>query len=39
LNLSVQRDVTEAKSRLAHLSLLTLNLRLMENWRSLQITA
>jgi len=37
--LSVQRSVTEAKSRLAHLSLLSLNLRLMENWRSLQITA
>jgi hypothetical protein len=37
--LSVQREVTEAKSRLAHLSLLSLNLRLMENWRSLQITA
>lgn len=37
--LSVQRRVTEEKSRLAHLSLLSLNLRLMENWRSLQITA
>lgn len=37
--LSVQREVTEAKSRLAHLSLLTLNLRLMENWRSLQMKA
>jgi len=37
--LSVQREVAEAKSRLAHLSLLSLNLRLMENWRSLQITA
>jgi hypothetical protein len=39
LDLSVQRQVTEARSRLAHLSLLNLNLRLMENWRSLQITA
>lgn len=37
--LAVQREVTDAKSRLAHLSLLSLNLRLMENWRSLQITA
>lgn len=37
--LSVQREVTEAKSRLAHLSLLTLNLRLMENWRTLQMKA
>lgn len=39
LVLTVQREVTEAKSRLAHLSLLALNLRLMENWRSLQIKA
>src|SRR5690348_187004 len=36
---SVQREVTEAKSRVAHLSLLSLNLRLMENWRSLQLRA
>lgn len=37
--LTVNRELTEPKSRLAHLSLLTLNLRLMENWRSLQMTA
>lgn len=37
--LSVQRETAEAKSRLAHLSLLSLNLRLMENWRTLQIGA
>lgn len=37
LTFSVKRDVAEAKSRLTHLSLLSLNLRLMENWRSLQI--
>lgn len=37
--LSVQRKVAEGKSRLAHLLLLSLNLRLMENWRSLQISA
>ena len=35
--LSVQRRVAEAKSRLVHVSLLGLNLRLMENWRSVQI--
>ena len=35
--LSVERVVAEGKSRLAHVSLLALNLRLMENWRSLQI--
>src|SRR6476469_8452110 len=35
--LSVERKATEAKSRLVHLSLLTLNLRLMENWRSVPI--
>ena len=37
--LSVERQASEEKSRLAHLSLLSLNLRLMENWRSLQISA
>jgi chromosome condensin MukBEF complex kleisin-like MukF subunit len=36
MGLSVQREVAEAKSRLVHLSLLGLNLRLMENWRSAQ---
>lgn len=35
--LSVKREVAEAKSRLVHVSLLGLNLRLMENWRSVQI--
>lgn len=35
--LSVQRKLAEAKSRLVHVSLLGLNLRLMENWRSVQI--
>jgi DNA-binding transcriptional ArsR family regulator len=35
--LSVERKATEAKSRLVHLSLLTLNIRLMENWRSVPI--
>jgi len=35
--LSVQRTVAEAKSRIVHVSLLDLNLRLMENWRSVQI--
>lgn len=37
--LAIQREVIEPKSRLTHLSLLSLNLRLMENWRSLQIAA
>lgn len=35
--LSVSREVAEAKSRLVHVALLDLNLRLMENWRSIQI--
>lgn len=35
--LSVERKAAEAKSRLVHVSLLALNLRLMENWRSVQI--
>ena len=35
--LSVERVAAEGKSRLAHVSLLALNLRMMENWRSLQI--
>lgn len=34
---TVQRTVAEAKSRVVHVSLLDLNLRLMENWRSVQI--
>jgi DNA-binding transcriptional ArsR family regulator len=37
--LSVQRTAAEAKSRLVHLSLLCLNLRLMENWRYVQFEA
>lgn len=37
--LSVIREAAEAKSRLAHISLLALNLRLMENWRSAQRAA
>ena len=36
--LSVEREVAEAKSRLVHVSLLALNLRFMENWRSVQIS-
>lgn len=39
MGLFIQREATDAKSRLAHLSLLTLNLRLMENWRALQLNA
>jgi hypothetical protein len=35
--LFVHRQAAGDQSRLAHLSLLSLNLRLMENWRSLQI--
>ncbi len=35
--LSVNREAAGAKSRLAHLLLLGLNLRFMENWRSMQI--
>ena len=35
--LSVERKVAEAKSRLVHVSLLALNLRLIENWRSVQV--
>ena len=37
--LSVDNDVIEAKSRLAHIALLNLNLRFMENWRAAQIEA
>ena len=33
---SVANEAVGAKSRLAHLALLNLNLRLMENWRSFQ---
>lgn len=35
--ISVDRKTAEAKSRLVHVSLLDLNLRLMENWRTVQI--
>jgi DNA-binding transcriptional ArsR family regulator len=35
--LSVDRETAGSKSRLTHVSLLALNLRLMENWRSIQI--
>lgn len=35
--ITVEREAAQAKSRLVHLSLLGLNLRLMENWRSVQI--
>jgi hypothetical protein len=35
--ISVDRKTAEAKSRLVHVSLLALNLRLMENWRTVQI--
>lgn len=34
--LSVDREAAAAQSRFTHLALLNLNLRLMENWRSLQ---
>ena len=37
MGLSVKREAAEAKSRLVHIALLDLNLRLMENWRSVQI--
>lgn len=37
--LSVDIEATEAKSRLVHISLLNLNLRFMENWRSAQVRA
>jgi hypothetical protein len=37
--LSVDREASGAKSRLVHISLLDLNLRLMENWRSGQIAS
>lgn len=33
----VDKDETATKSRLVHVSLLSLNLRIMENWRSAQI--
>lgn len=35
---SVDKETATARSRLVHLSLLDLNLRLMENWRSLQMS-
>ncbi len=35
--ISVERKVAETKSRLVHVSLLGLNLRLMENWRSVRM--
>ena len=37
MTICVDREAAAAKSRLVHLSLLGLNLRLMENWRSMQI--
>lgn len=37
MTLFVDNDVLETKSRLAHLALLNLNLRFMENWRSAQL--
>ncbi len=37
--LSVDNEVLETKSRLAHLALLNLNLRFMENWRSAQLAS
>lgn len=39
MTISVQREELARKSRFAHLALLNLNLRLMENWRSLQIAS
>jgi|SRR6478672_323129 len=36
--ISVERKAVKEKSRLAHVSLLDLNLRLMENWRTVQIS-
>jgi hypothetical protein len=35
--LSVDSEALDTKSRLAHIALLNLNLRFMENWRSAQI--
>lgn len=35
--LTVDTEAAAAKSRLAHIALLNLNLRFMENWRSVQI--
>ena len=37
MTLKIKRSAAEAKSRLVHISLLSLNLRLMENWRAVQI--
>lgn len=37
LRLSVDNEALETKSRLVHISLLNLNLRFMENWRSAQL--
>ena len=39
MTLSVDNEVLETKSRLAHLALLNLNLRFMENWRSAQLNS
>src|SRR5690242_6592883 len=36
MGLVVDDDAVAAKSRLVHIALLNLNLRLMENWRSAQ---
>lgn len=38
-SLFVDNDAAKAKSRLAHIALLNLNLRFMENWRTAQIAA
>ena len=37
MTLFVDNDVLETKSRLAHMALLNLNLRFMENWRAAQL--
>lgn len=39
MTLSVDNEALETKSRLAHLALLNLNLRFMENWRSAQLSS
>lgn len=39
VSLCVDNDAAKAKSRLAHVALLNLNLRFMENWRTAQIAA
>ena len=39
MQLAVKAEAAEAKSRLVHVALLSLNLRLMENWRSVQLAS